>query len=234
MGAFTGEVNAEQLLDMNIHWAIIGMFIMFAFVFGSLALGIRKFWKGMMTSVPVTARTGLTLIQSLMAAVFEIIKHANFKKCETNTKVYYAHLGIMYGCIFLLVATGVTAILHYTAGWHSPWGILSVTKISAIIGTTLVSAGLLLAIIRRLADPDAGKSSFGDWFLIIMLSLTVLSGLATWLFRVAEWETITYWAYLVHIVCFFEFFIYLPFTKAAHIFYRLTAMTWSYYTGRGL
>ena len=62
----------------------IGMFIMFAFVFGVLALGIRRFWKGLMTSVPDTARTGLTLFQCLVAAVFEIVKHANFKKCETN------------------------------------------------------------------------------------------------------------------------------------------------------
>ena len=66
------------------------------------------------------------------------------------------------------------------------------------------------------------------------VTLAVLSGLATWLIRVTEWETGTYWAYMVHLVFMFEFFIYLPFSKAAHIFYRLTAMTWSYYTGRGL
>jgi len=212
----------------------IGMFIMFAIVFGILGLGIRKFWKGMMSSVPETARTGLTLFQSLMAAVFEIAKHANFAKCESSKKVYYAHLGILYGCVALLAATGITALLHYAAGMHSPWGILSATKIFAIIGTALVSAGLFLAIYRRLTDPDAGKSSFGDWFLLIMLSLAVLSGLATWLIRLSEWEAGTYWAYLIHLVFMFEFFIYLPFSKAAHIFYRLTAMTWTYYTGRGL
>ncbi len=219
----------------------IGMFIMFAFVFGILGLGIRKFWKGLMSSVPETSRTGLTLFQCLVASVFEIVKHANFKKCETNKTVYYAHLGIFYGCIALLIATGVTAILHYIPvifdldyHWESPWGIFSVTKIAGIIGTVLVTAGISLAIIRRTSDPDAGKSSLGDWFLLILLGLTVLSGLATWIIRVAEWETGTYWAYLIHLVFMFEFFIYLPFTKAAHIFYRLTATTWSYYTGRGL
>ncbi len=219
----------------------IGMFLMFGIVFAILGLGIRKFWKGMMSSVPETSRTGLTLFQSLLAAVFEIVRHANFKKCETNKKVYYAHLGILYGCVALLFATGITAILHYIPivfgldyHWSSPWGILSPTKIAAIIGTALVSAGLSIAIYRRLTDPDAGKSSFGDWFLLIMLSLAVLSGMATWFIRLTEWEAGTYWAYLIHLVFMFEFFIYLPFTKAAHIFYRLTAMTWSYYTGRGL
>jgi quinone-modifying oxidoreductase subunit QmoC len=230
------HTDSEIVLDHFIKdWhGDIGMFIMFAFVFGVLGLGIRKFWKGMMSSVTETTRTGLTLLQSLMAAVFEIAKHANFTKCESSKKVYYAHLGILYGCVGLLAATGITALLHYAAGMHSPWGILSATKIFAIIGTTLVSAGLSLAIYRRLIDPDAGKSSFGDWFLLIMLSLAVLSGLATWLIRLSEWDTGTYWAYLIHLVFMFEFFIYLPFSKAAHIFYRLTATTWSYYTGRGL
>lgn len=232
--AKVGE-NVIVLDDFISDWhGDIGMFIMFAFVFGVLGLGIRKFWKGMLSSVPETSRTGLTLFQSLFAAVFEIAKHANFKKCDTNKKVYYAHLGILYGCVALLAATGITALLHYAAGMHSPWGILSVTKFFAIIGTALVSAGLFLAIYRRLVDPDAGKTSFGDWFLLIMLSLTVITGLATWLFRVAEWDTLTYWTYLIHLVFMFEFFIYLPFSKAAHIFYRLTASTWSYYTGRGL
>ncbi|NQT72431.1 MAG: 4Fe-4S dicluster domain-containing protein [Chloroflexi bacterium] len=232
--AVAGE-NVIVLDDFIADWhGDIGMFIMFAFVFGVLGLGIRKFWKGLMSSVPETSRTGLTLFQCLVAAVFEIAKHANFTKCESSKKVYYAHLGILYGCIALIGATGITFLLHYLAGMHSPWGILSATKIFAIIGTALVSAGLFLAIYRRLADPDAGKSSLGDWFLLIMLSLAVLSGLATWLIRVSEWEAGTYWVYLIHLVFMFEFFIYLPFSKAAHIFYRLTASTWTYYTGRGL
>ena len=233
-GAEVGEdVIVLDKFISDVH-GDIGMFIMFAFVFGILALGIRKFWKGMMSSVPETSRTGLTLFPCLFAAVFEIAKHANFKKCETNKKVYYAHLGILYGCVALIATTGITFLLHYLAGMESPWGVLSATKILAIIGTALVSAGLFLAIYRRLADPDAGKTSFGDWFLLIMLSLAVLSGLAIWLIRVSGWEAGTYWAYLIHLVFMFEFFIYLPFSKAAHIFYRLTASTWSYYTGRGL
>lgn len=210
-----------------------GIFIMFAFVFGVLGLGILRFWKGLMTSPAGASRSGLSIIQSLIQAVVEIIKHANFKKCDSSKSVYYAHLGIFYGCLSLLAATGITFIFHYAFDWESPWGIASPTKVFGVIGTVLVSGGLLLALYRRVANPEAGKSSYGDWFLLLMLLLTVLSGLATWLIRVSEWEAGTYWAYLVHIVFMFEFFIYVPFSKAGHIFYRLTATTWSKYTGRG-
>ncbi len=212
----------------------IGVFIMFGFVFGVLGMGIRSFWKGLMSSEAGQKRSGLTVGQSLMLAIVDIIKHANFKKCDSNKSVYYAHLGIFYGCLFLLAATGVTFLFHYAFGWHSPWGIVSPTKAFGIIGTVLVGGGVLLAIYRRLADPDAGKTTYGDWLLLSMIFLAVFTGLATWLIRLTEWEAATYWAYMIHIVAFFELFIFAPYTKGAHIFYRLTAMTFSNYTGRGL
>lgn len=213
-----------------------GVFIMFGFMFGVLGLGILKFWKGLNASAIVPAtRSGLSIIQSLIRAVIETLKHANFTRCETSRSAYWAHLGIMYGCIALIGATGITFVLHYGMGWHSPWGIFSVTKVLGTIGTVLVMAGTGIALYKRLAnDPTSGKSSYLDWFLLLLLILVTLSGFATWMLRIAELEAATYWAYLVHIVLFFEFFIYLPFSKAAHIFYRLTAMTWSHYTGRGL
>lgn len=233
---FQNEHGVIELSEFIPDWkADIGIFIMFGFVFGVLALGLSRFWRALMSSPAGHLRSGLTLFQSLILAVVTIVKHANFKKCESSRSVYYAHLGIFYGCLFLLAATGITFLFHYTVGWESPWGIFSATKAFGIIGTALVSAGVLLAIYRRASgDPTVGKSSYGDWLLLLLLLFTVLSGLATWLIRVTEWESATYWAYLIHAILFFELFIFAPFSKGAHIFYRLTAMTWSNYTGRGL
>lgn len=220
-----------------------GLFILFGFVLVALAIGIRRLWKGLMSTEAGKSRTGLTLFQSFALAVYEIIKHANFLRCKGCSKrVYYAHLGIFYGCLALLAATGITFLLHYadkwldlSYQWESPWGIFSPTKAFGLIGSVLLTGGLLIAIARRLSkDPGVGRTTYGDWSLLIMLLLTVWSGIATWLIRVMEWEAGTYWAYMIHAVFLFELFLYAPFTKGAHIFYRLTARTWSYYTGRGL
>jgi len=232
------------LLDKFIRdsHADYGLFILFGFVLMVLLFGIRKLWKGLMSTEAGKSRTGLTLPQCLGIAAFEIVKHSNFLKCKGSKWVYYAHLGIFYGCLALLAATGITFVLHYadkwldlSYHWESPWGIFSPTKAFGLIGTILVTGGVLIAIARRLSkDPTVGKTSYGDWFLLIMLLLTVFSGLATWLIRVTEWEAAAYWAYMIHAVLLFELFLYAPFSKGAHIFYRITARTWSYYTGRGL
>ncbi|MFO8010019.1 MAG: quinone-interacting membrane-bound oxidoreductase complex subunit QmoC [Dehalococcoidia bacterium] len=227
-----GEIVLSDFIE-SVH-GDYGLAIMFAFVFGVLAFGIRRFWKGLMTSEASHNRSGLTIRQSLILAVIQIFKHSNFKKCQSSKKVYYAHLSIFYGLLFLLAATGVTFLFHYAFGWHSPWGVFSPTKAFGIIGSALVMVGLSIAVYRRLADPNADKSSYGDWLLLWLIIFAVLTGLATWLIRVTEWEAATYWAYLIHIVAFFELFIFAPYSKGAHIFYRLTAMTWSNYTGRGL
>jgi len=237
-----GKIILDEFIQSWWH-ADLGVALTLLFALGMLGLGIRRFWQGLMSSESGKSRSGLTMLQSLLAAILDIIRHANFKKCDSKSSrtVYWAHLGIFYGCLALLIATGRTAGLYWidrwfdlSYHWESPWGILSPTKAFGVIGTALVSAGILTALYRRTSDPDAGKTSYGDWLLLVMICLAVLSGLATWLIRVAEWETGTYWAYLVHIVLFFELFIFAPFSKGAHIFYRLTAMTWSYYTGRGL
>jgi len=238
-----GQVGEDKLIldDFipDLH-GDIGVGLMFVIVFGILGLGIRRFWKGLMSSGAGGMRSGLSMFQSIKKAVVTIVRHDNFEQCESSKTVSCAHRFIFFGCLALLVATGLTATFHYadkifdlSYSWESPWGVFSPTKGFGIIGTVLVSTGVLMALYRRSNDPNAGKSSYGDWLLLVMILLTVSSGLATWLLRVAELETLTYWAYMVHIVSFFELFLFAPFSKGAHIFYRLTAMTWSNYTGRG-
>ena len=65
-----------------------------------------------------------------------------------------------------------------------------------------------------------------------MLFGTVLTGTATELVRLAGAPAASYWLYLVHLWLMFVFFLYFPFSKAAHMVYRTVAMAYARQIGR--
>ena len=59
-----------------------------------------------------------------------------------------------------------------------------------------------------------------------------ISGLLSWLLRLAGVAPIAYPIYFIHLVFVFSLFIYLPFSKLGHMFYRSAAICFNKYSGR--
>ena len=166
------------------------------------ACGVFRFWKDInqfKTNSVATAGTKRSLLRSFIYSLADIFKHSDFIKCEANKLNYYAHLGIFYGFILLLLSTFLAAVYHFS-GIHSPHPLNSPIKIFGNIGTVLLFIGCILAMYRRLAKKEeVGKSTYLDWFLTVMLFLVTVSGIATEVIRLAELATASCWVYLVHL-----------------------------------
>ncbi|OGN91171.1 MAG: hypothetical protein A2Z70_00600 [Chloroflexi bacterium RBG_13_48_17] len=228
-----GEIVLNHLIPNTD--AYIGMALIIAFAVVVAAIGGFRFWKGINefeTNPASTSGTRGSLLRSFVSAIVDILKHGNFGKCQANKTNRYTHLAIFYGFILLLLAAFLGAVYHL-AGIESPYPLTSPIKIAGNLGSLLLLAGCMLAIYRRFStNSNGGKTTYFDWFLILLLTFVAISGIATEVVRLAELPTATYSVYLVHLWLLFTLLIYAPFSKGAHLIYRTLAMTYAKQVGR--
>ena len=233
--AFPGGIISPEDLIPNIY-AYIAMGVLFAFILAVFGSGTYRFWKYISefgTNPAPTAGGRGNWLKTSFSVLVDILKHSKFGKCEENKVSRYTHLIIFYGAILLLIATALSAILHHFAGISSPHSLISPVKIAGNLGAVLLFAGLIIVIFRRLsASENLGKTAYFDWFLIWVLFLTTVTGIATEVIRLFELAAATYWLYLVHLWLMLVFFIYLSFSKGAHMIYRTVALAYARQMGR--
>ncbi len=218
--------------------AYIGMAIIVAFVAVVAAVGGVRFWKGINefeADPPPTSGARSGWLKSFAFAAVDIFKHGDFGKCQANKINRYTHLAIFYGFILLLLAAFLGAVYHLS-GIDSPYPLTSPIKIAGNLGSLLLLAGCVLAVYRRFSTTGSNRSNttYFDWFLILLLSLVTISGIATEVVRLAKLSTATYSVYLVHLWLLFSLLIYAPFSKGAHIIYRTLAMAYARQVGRAV
>jgi quinone-modifying oxidoreductase subunit QmoC len=216
--------------------AYIGMAVIVAFVAVVAAVGGFRFWKGINefeTDPAPASNPPNSWLKSFASAIFDILLHGDFSKCQANKTNRYTHLAIFYGFILLLLAAFLGAVYHLS-GIESPYPLTSPIKIAGNLGSLLLLAGCVLAIYRRFStnSSNRSKTTYFDWFLILLLSFVAISGIATEVVRMAELPTATYSVYLVHLWLLFALLIYAPFSKGAHLIYRTLAMAYAKQVGR--
>jgi quinone-modifying oxidoreductase subunit QmoC len=216
--------------------AYIGMAVIVVFVAVVAAIGGFKFWKGINngfeTDPAPASNPSNSWLKSFASAIFDILLHGDFGKCQANKTNRYTHLAIFYGFILLLLAAFLGAVYHLS-GIESPYSLTSPIKIAGNLGSLLLLAGCTLAIYRRFSTKSSGgKTTYFDWFLIVLLTFVAISGVATEVVRLAKLPTATYSVYLVHLWLLFALLIYAPFSKGAHIIYRTLAMAYARQVGR--
>ncbi len=84
---------------------------------------------------------------------------------------------------------------------------------------------------NRMAKEDQ-VTLYKDWYILcIVLSLGV-TGLLAEMTRLAGAATFSYFLYYLHLIAVFNLFAFLPFSKMAHIVYRIAAMAYAEYGNR--
>ncbi|MFC1861553.1 quinone-interacting membrane-bound oxidoreductase complex subunit QmoC [Chloroflexota bacterium] len=229
-----GIISPEDMFRSSYTYGAMTVILVFMIVV-SLS-GAYRFWKGFnQFGVDTGIATGSrdNWMKALWAVIVDIIKHSKFGKCGENKLSRYTHLIIFYGAILLLISTALSATLHHLVHIYSPHILLGPVKIAGNLGALLFLTGLIIVICRRLStNSNLSNSAYFDWFLIWILLLTNLTGVATEVIRLAGLAVATYVVYLLHLWLMFVFFIYLPFSKAAHMFYRIVALTYTRQIGR--
>jgi len=205
-----------------------------ALTFGLIVgiLGVIKFWGDMKKAAGV--RSG-DLGGSIAAAAQEILSHSKFKTCGVSKDRFTSHFLVFYSFVMLGIATALGVlyidILHMESPFSFGYG--TPVKVFGLIGAIGLLLGVILMINNRFKNAEkVGIGSYFDWLLITIIGVIMASGILSWVTRVMELGGIAYPIYFIHLVFILSLFVYLPFSKLAHIYYRGAAICFNKYSGR--
>lgn len=242
------EAGAEVWNFIPHQHAYVGMGCLIVLALVPMLIGVIRFWinitkfetsssgnkeeegKGFL---PLPSLVSIwNFLKNFILAFITILQHSEFFRCERSKRGYLEHMLIFYGCILLLLAALTGGIWHLIVGITSPYTLFGPIKVPGNLGALLVFIGCVLVLYKRFSQKADVGSSYFDWFLILILFLTVCSGISLELVRIAGAAVATYTLYGIHIWLMFTLFLYGPFYKGAHIIYRPLAMTYARQIGR--
>ncbi|MDH4027794.1 MAG: quinone-interacting membrane-bound oxidoreductase complex subunit QmoC [Nitrospirota bacterium] len=202
------------------------------FGFGVGVMGVMKFWADMKKANSVTSGD---LKTSVMDTIREVAGHQKFKVCGVSSDRFFSHLLLFYGFVAAGIATALGVlyidVLHLESPFRLGYG--TPVKLFGNIGALGIIAGILLMMSNRFKNAEKlGVGSYFDWLLISIIGIVGLSGFLAQVMRIAGAASLAYPIYFIHLVFVLSLFIYLPFSKLAHMFYRGAAMCFVKYSKR--
>jgi quinone-modifying oxidoreductase subunit QmoC len=221
-------IYAERFMPVPIIDTVFGLSALFA-VF-SFFIGITRYWKDLSE---VNGKPKGSPMNSLVATVTEFLAHKKFKKCEVTVDRSKSHLFVFYGFVGLAITT--TWAIFYLYGLHrpSPYPLYDPMKILGNASAIGLLLGIFWVISNRTKNaPKAGIGSYYDWLFISVVLTIVVTGILTELLRLAGIGVLAYPVYFIHLTAIFFLFAYAPFSKMAHMVYRMTALVFAKSSGR--
>jgi quinone-modifying oxidoreductase subunit QmoC len=235
-GNWSPAPDPEKGIVFSNFMGIVPIQVLFtpALLFGLVVgvLGVKKFWADMKTANGVTSGD---LKGSVIDTVKDVMSHDKFKQCDVSRDRFTSHFLMLYSFIALGIATGLGVVYIDILGLHSPFsfGYGTPIKIFGNLGAIAIIAGTLLMINDRFKNASkVGVGSYFDWLLIGTIGVVGISGFLAQLLRIAGVGSLAYTSYFIHLVFVFALFVYLPYSKLAHMFYRGAAMAFNRYSGR--
>jgi quinone-modifying oxidoreductase subunit QmoC len=237
MLAFANWSVPEGEIAFSNFMSIINIQILFvpAFFFGAIVglIGVKSFFGDMKKAHGVTSGD---LVGSIKAMATDIISHGKFKTCDVSSDRYLSHLLVFFSFVALGIATTFGVLYIDVLHVMSPFSLFGkgwIVKLFGLAGAVGLLAGVALMIKNRFANAErVGVGSYFDWLLIGIIGVIMASGILSWVTRVAGIAGIAYLVYFIHLVFIFSLFVYLPYSKLAHMFYRSAAICFNKYSGR--
>ncbi|MBI5739461.1 MAG: quinone-interacting membrane-bound oxidoreductase complex subunit QmoC [Nitrospirae bacterium] len=196
-------------------------------------MGVMKFWADMKKAARVTSGN---LGGSISATATEILSHIKFKSCGVSADRFTAHFLVLYSFIALGIATGIGVLYIDILHIESPFSLTGTgfpVKIFGAVGAAGLLLGAFLMMSNRFKNAEkVGSGSYFDWLLITIIGVIAVSGILSWLTRIAGLAPVAYSVYFIHLVFVLSLFVYLPYSKLAHLFYRSAAICFIKYSGR--
>jgi len=226
------------------HQTVDALFVFgLAFVYFLAMFGFLKFWKALKSG---GHESKISFISAFIKTIIGIILHSDFFSCDTNKPRSWGHILVFAGFIFSFIATGIVFILifvpHYLTEWNIysihilPWPPVefpSIIKIFGALGGIAILVGVLMLMIRRWTNKDeVGANGYTDNLFIYIVFFTGLTGMLSWLIRIADFAMLAYASYFLHLVFVFFLLWYMPYSKFAHMVYRTLALVYARSIGR--
>lgn len=149
----------------------------------------------------------------------------NYEKEDRYTMARrWAHQAVMWGFVLCFAATSSGTVLHYGFGIEAPYGPLSLPKLFGVPGGILMTiGGIGLIALKLRAEKSLGAPAVwgGEMAFILFLTAIAVTGLALY------WATGTAGVrplLIAHLGAVFAFYMTLPYSKMAHVPFRLAAL----------
>ena len=230
-----------RLLAKNVLFIDIIMLTAVGIAITSVYKGISTMWKGMeasigLTNVPYRPSVPQFIKQFLWPALQEIVRHKRFQECTVNLDRVKGHQPLMLAFIGLFLVTCYSLFTQDVIGifipsMHGPISMWNPVKWLANVSAVamIVGIGILWMNRAKMEAEGNAKNTFYDWFLIWIIMGVGVTGLAAELLRLVGIPSLGYIVYYLHLVSVAMLFLYMPYTKFAHLVYRTFAMAFERY-----
>ena len=191
---------------------------------------VLAFGVGLNRCIRATKAWGATgnIPRRLLPTIWEIMTHKRLWACDKKKNWSLGHLLTMWGFAGLAVVGTATGIGTMVGILRTPLAFTSPLKILANASALVILVGSLILLWERFRDPIKQEAStYFDWFFLLTLGGVALTGILSEVMRLAQFASLMYPIYFVHLVLIFALFLYAPYSKFAHLAYRTVAMTGS-------
>ncbi len=98
----------------------------------------------------------------------------------------------------------------------------------------MITGGLMMLITRQLTPEREGASSYYDMLFLWVIWGVAFTGMLCVLFRLLELPIAGFSIYYIHLVLVYFLLWYMPYSKFAHIIYRVLGLTFLKMHGRDI
>ena len=202
--------------------------------------GVSAMWKAMAANLGGTPSYRPSVVQFvqefLWPAVVEILQHKRFNECGANQNRVKGHLPVLLSFIGLFIVTNYAFVVkdiigYFVEGLHGPIAFWNPVKILANVSAIalIVGIGILWSNRKQMEAEGRAAATFYDWFLIWEIMAVGITGFGAEIFRLLALALPAYLLYYCHLVAVMMLFLYMPYTKFAHMVYRTFAMAFERY-----
>ena len=217
--------------------AVDALFVpLFMLGVATAAYGVKKFWDDICESAGLGKFTGRNALPSILPTIGLVLKHDVFANCGVNKDRKTPHLITLFAFVALFITTNWAVFYLYILGWK-PGDYSSLAnplKWLGNIGALMLLYGAYKLISNRKAKSDKQSSSSFDWNLLYLILFIGITGFVAEILRIAGAAAPAQVTYALHLILIAQLFIFTPYSKLAHMFYRTTAMVFARHTGRNL
>ncbi|PIE59129.1 MAG: heterodisulfide reductase [Desulfobulbus propionicus] len=230
-----------RLLAKNVLFIDLIMLTSVGIAVFSLYKGLSAMWKKMEENLGVgemlyRPSAGRFISDFLWPSVVESVKHSRFEECSFNADRVKGHKPLMWSFIGLFIVTCYSLFTQDVVGifipsMHGPISMWNPFKLLANVSSVALLVGIGILWMNRTKQEEQGKASknFYDWFLIWIIAGVGVTGFSAQLLRLVGIPSLGYVVYYLHLVAVMMLFLYLPYTKFAHIVYRTFALAFERY-----
>jgi len=224
-----GQAGGEGFYAVMSHNLMVAIFApAFLFPLISIGMSLRRYWasvggKRVQLGDVVEAFKAAANMRNLSGGHGD---GCNFEDDDRFTQARrMAHQLVLYGFLLCFASTSSGTILHYVFDMQAPYGFWSLPKLLGVPGGIMLTFGTVwMVLLKFKADPNLGARDAwgGEVAFILLLGFVGFSGLVLyWLGSTALMPMML----ALHLGAVLSFFLLMPYTKMAHGFYRLAALT---------